>query len=265
MRTYETKEEKLEKLYKQFKGMAQYKSLTEIELRNMAEALLKEKEHIEEIDIESMFLKDEEKTLSTQILKKYLKDYSMETVSEKQDIRQLIYCEVLHVRLQEALNELQKDAHVIPDKLVKTLHENLEQIVSLKEKLKIKSGVKNETVKDGYGYLQMMMRKYKVWLQNNQATRHMMCPYCVKPIMMIIDPRAWIALKHPFFKDRILGNETLIKVYKEQRPLTVEDIRDILGVSNDYVTDFLMTKGWGLTLEQSKTSNKTEEVKNEKS
>lgn len=250
--TYKSKKTKFERALTQVTNIDQ-KDSSEAQLKEKAERLVKDRELMADINITAMFTDSDEQSLSKDLLKKYLQDYTIETISDKNTLRQVIYLEITHVRFQNALNEL-KDLKVVPDKLVKTMHDNLNQIISLKDKLGITRTKKDEAVKDGFGYLQMLKRKYKVWLKDNQATRHMFCPHCVKPIMMVIKPDSWIALKHPFFKDRILGNEALIKVYKEQRPLTVQDVRDIFGTSDDYITGFLLTKGWGLKLEESKTT-----------
>jgi len=52
--------------------------------------------------------------------------------------------------------------------------------------------------------------------------------------MLKIRTEAWEALKHPFFKDRILANKHLWKCYKEGK-ITKEDVAEILGCSPDYI------------------------------
>lgn len=245
---YQSKEDKFNLAYKRLKNINP--NMSEVELREKAQDLVNQKAQVDDIDIESMFTKRDEQKLGAELLRKYLQDYTIETISDKNTLRQVIYLEVLNVRLQDALNDLQKNINVVPEKIVKTVHENIREIVSLKDKLGITRAKEQESVKDGYGYLQLIKRKFKVWLRENQGTRHLFCPHCAKMIMLVIRADAWTALKHPFFRDRILGNERLIELYKENK-ITRQDVAKIFGTSEDYV-DWLITKGWGLTLKEAK-------------
>jgi DNA-directed RNA polymerase subunit RPC12/RpoP len=88
---------------------------------------------------------------------------------------------------------------------------------------------------DGYKALETLKRKFKMWLRENQASREMLCPHCGKKVLLRIRTEAWEAQKHPFFKDRILGNTYLIKLY-QQGKLSAQDVANILEASPDYVT-----------------------------
>jgi hypothetical protein len=76
-------------------------------------------------------------------------------------------------------------------------------------------------------------------------------------IMLKIRMESWEAQKHPFFKDRLLGNEQLIRLYKLGK-LTREDVAAILGTSADYA-DWLINK-WSVDVN---TSSKVTDVKPE--
>lgn len=59
-------------------------------------------------------------------------------------------------------------------------------------------------------------------------------------VLLKIRTDKYDAIKHPFFRDRILTNEHLLKIYKEGK-ITKEDVAKVLGTSNDYV-DFILDK-----------------------
>jgi hypothetical protein len=58
--------------------------------------------------------------------------------------------------------------------------------------------------------------------------------------ILLVKPDAWESQKHPFFSDRILGNEHLIKLYNEGK-VSKEDLALIFEVSSDYI-DWLVNK-----------------------
>ena len=59
-------------------------------------------------------------------------------------------------------------------------------------------------------------------------------------ILLKIRTEAWEALKHPFFKDKILANKQLWLLYKKGK-ITKKDVSLVLGTSEDYV-DWLEEK-----------------------
>ncbi len=77
-------------------------------------------------------------------------------------------------------------------------------------------------------------------MEENQGSRILSCPHCSKTIMLKIRTKAWEALKHPFFQDKILGNKELWKVFKEGK-ITKEEQAKILGVTPQYI-DWLEEK-----------------------
>lgn len=244
-------EDKIQRKINQLKALqksSKQPSLTDQEIRAKAEATVKEDEELKEIDIENYFPVKAEQKKAKELLRKYLQDYSIETVSDRNTLCQLIYLEVLNIRLQDSLNKAQKDLSSMPMPLVDTMHKNIKEITSLKEKLGITRSKKTESVQDGFSYLQLVKKKYKKWLEENQGSRTLWCPHCGKSTLLKIKMDVWDAQKHPFFRDRILGNEHLIKLYKQQK-ITREDVAKIFEVSPDYV-DWLVQKAWGLKIEK---------------
>ena len=211
---------------------------TEEQLRTRALEIQADKEKIKEVDVEELFTNSEEQERGNELIRKYLTDYSIETTSDRNLLSQLVYFEVLHTRLQKELNEEKKldNKQVI----IELLHKNIKEISNLKNSLGISRNKAQESKKDGFSYLQMIQRKYKKWLGENQASRYMVCPHCGLSILLKIKMDSWEASKHPWFKDRVLGNPHLVKLYMEKK-LTREDLAKIFGTSSDY-TDWLTEK-----------------------
>ena len=208
------------------------------QIETRAKEILADKEKIKEVDVGELFVTIEEQAIANDTIKKYLTDYSIETVSDRNLLGQLVYFEVLHKRLQRDLNiETNLDNKQI---LIELLHKNIKEISNLKDKLGISRNKTQEFKKDGFSYLQNIQRKYKKWLSENQASRYMICPHCGESVLLKIKMDQWEALRHPWFKDRVLGNTHLIRLYMEKK-LTKTDIAKIFGVSEDYC-DWLVEK-----------------------
>lgn len=228
----------IDNIIKRLKNLPQYKKLSYEELKKIAE---NKQNASANLDIESLFTDKEEIKLAKALEEKYLEEYNLETVSDKSLLRQLIYLEVYHVaRLQKAANEFQSNNGAAPTQLIDSIHKNINQIVAIKEKLGLTKDKADSLQSDAFKSLKMLMKKAKVWRENNQASRTLICAHCSKPLLLMIKTEAWEAHKHPFFKDRLLGNEHLIKLYKEKK-LTKRDIALVLEVSDDYI-DWLIDK-----------------------
>ena len=207
------------------------------------------------LGVEGLFTDKEEIKLAKELEKKYLSEYTIESVSDKNMLYYLIYLEVLHTaKLQKAANEFTSSNENLPSWLLDSIHKNINQIIEIKEKLGLTK--KEEVSNDAYKSLETLKKKFKIWCEQNQASRTLVCPHCSQMIMLKIRTEAWEAQKHPFFKDRILGNESLIRLYKQGK-LNKEDIANILGTSADY-TEWLISK-WRVDM------NTTPEVKQESS
>lgn len=242
MSTYLNKEAQVQRKFNKLKKDNPNKS--EEELLSLAKEEIEAKYKVKEVEIDAKFLNVAEKKYAQSLLKKYLEDYTIETVSDRNTLSQLIYLEVLQSRLQDALNEFYQLSKAVPKEPLDSIHKNTDKIISLKNTLGITRTKQEETVKDAYSYVQMLFRKRKRWLQENQASRYLTCPHCSKAVLLKIKTDAWEAQKHPFFRDRILGNEHLIELYKQNK-LSREDLAKVFQTSADYV-DWLVERCWKL-------------------
>ena len=203
---------------------------------------------LKELGVEKQFDDPTEKKLAKDLAKTYLTEFTPKSISDKNNLKSVIYLEVLQFRLQSVMNSLtQKDEDgntttAIPLNLVDSIHKNLKEIANNKERLGLIGKEKEKKESDGFKILQNVKDKFKVWMDNNQGSRTMVCPCCGEMVMLKIRMDKWIPQKHPFFKDRFLANKHLMKLYLQKR-LGKEDISEILNSSPDYI-DWLVETLW---------------------
>ena len=237
---YKVTEDELIKRINKINKLVQYRNKSDEELRKIAETLIIKGKKRDDLNVSDLVIDDTEKKLAKELLDKYLKDYTIETISDKNILKQLIYLEVLNTRLQIKLNKYSEEDNNDDKDLVKVIevvHKNLTQIINLKSQLGIIGNKKKENDAD---VLNVLKKKFKNYLKENQASRTIVCPYCSQMVLLKIRTTAYDAQKHPFFRDRILYNDHLVNLVIEGT-LTKEDVAQILECSPDYI-DWLITK-----------------------
>lgn len=219
------------------RNLVSFKGKSEEEILDKARELLEKDKY--DIDIGVMFTDRREIKQSRSLLGKYLDDYSIETISDKNTLREVIYLEIVQQRLQEKLNEFYSgDGKAVPLQLVELIHKNSEAILKLKFSLGLSK--EKETKKSGLDVLGELKKRFAVWRSENQGSRTLACPHCGKMVMLKIRTDAWKAQKHPFFKDRILTNKHLLELYKKGT-ITKKDVAKVLECASDYV-DWIIEK-----------------------
>lgn len=203
---------------------------------------LEDKKLISGLSLEELFSDQNELNIAIKMAIKYLTEFSLESISDRELLRSLIHLEVFQHKLQENANDFGTTNGIVPIQMVDALHKNINQIINVKEKLGLTKG-KKEDESDALKMLDMLKKKFKAWREDNQGSRTLVCPHCSKMVLLKVRTEAWEAQKHPYFKDRLLGNEHIILLYKEGR-LSREDVAKIFEVSNDYV-DWLLSK-WNI-------------------
>lgn len=193
------------------------------------------------VDVDSMFKNTDERRMAKLLLDKYLSDFAIENISDKNTLRELIFLEILQTRLQEKLNEYyEKDTKALPQQLIDTIHKNSEAILKLKTSLGLNKGKdKKESSKDAFLRLQTRM---KSWLTENQASRTIKCAYCGKMLLLKMRTAAWESQKHPFFRDTVIYNKHLFKMLNDNK-IDKTDAAKVLEVSTDYVEWILEKRG----------------------
>ncbi len=216
--------------YSKIKNLRQYKNFSQEDLRRVAYNRAIEYQ----IDVDSLFVNIEDQKSAKVLIRKYLDDYTPETVSDINTLRSILFLEVLNSRLQDELNsdkEAQRDINL---RAVETIHKNLNQILVLKGSLGLTKDKKDGNVKSVDEKIKLMRKQFKVWMSQNQASRECVCPYCAQHFLLRIRMEHWEAQKHPFFKDRILYNKPLIELFLEG-VITKEKLAEILECSPDYI------------------------------
>jgi len=227
-----------EKLFDQLKGLPQYKNLSKDKLIEVVKEKIRQKNRVKDFDLNALFSDVEERKLAKGLLRKYLEDFAAETISDENLLKQIIYFEITHWRLQEKANQFKDKNMVVPINLIRTLIDTSNQIILLKQSLGITSQQKEQS--DSYKAIQLLMKKFKVWRDENVGSRQMICPHCGEMVLLKIRTDKYDVGKHPFFKDKILYNEHLFKCYKEGK-ITKTDVARILEVSEDYI-DWILSK-----------------------
>lgn len=225
--------EQIEKRKSKLKGLLTKHDDAGLTLKAIAS--LEREQKAKSVDLEDVFCNKAETLHAQDLLEKYLKDYSIESISDRNTLKQLIYLEIINFRLQNALNDAYKTNNRLDKETLELIHKNQDKIIALKDKLGLNRDKSTDSVKDGYGYLQLIKKKFKVWLQENQASRTICCPYCSKLVYLKIKTDAWEAQRHPFFADRLLSNKHLMRLYVQGK-LSKEDLAKVFDTSSDYIT-----------------------------
>jgi len=175
--------------------------------------------------------KGEERKQAQGLLEKYFKDYSIESVSDINTLKEIIFYEIIQYRLQDKLNEFAA-SKTIPIQLVNVMHENSEAIIKLKNSLGLFADKEKKTE---YDVLKHLKRRFQVWLGENQASRTLICPHCSKMILLKMKTDIWESQKHPYFKDRVIYNKVLFQLYHDQK-ITKKDLAGVIETSEDYIS-----------------------------
>jgi hypothetical protein len=198
---------------------------------------------VKDLEVHKQFTNPEEQKLAKDLTKRYLEEFIPKTISDINNLKSVIYLEVLQKRLQDVMNELAaQGASAIPLNLVDSIHKNLKELAANKERLGLIGQEREDLLNDGYKHVQSLKEKFKEWRNRNQGSRTLICPHCGKMTMLKIRMDKWIAQEHPFFKDRFLANKHLMKLYITNK-LSKEDVSLILNSSTDYI-DWLIETLW---------------------
>jgi len=156
---------------KRLSKLTQFRNKEESELEKMAQKNITLRELLES----GNFIDIEEKKQARNYFEKYLECHEFETFSDLSTLSMLVFNEVLVSRIQKAINKLtNKDGEsYISDKLVKSLHEAENQVLSLKTKLRID---KEEKV-DEFTALQLLKKRFAAWVNENRNECTIYVPY----------------------------------------------------------------------------------------
>ena len=193
------------------------------------------------------FLDDAEKKLAKNIFEKYLLKLDFENFSDLSTLSMIVYNEILVGRIQKAINDCTKDGKsYVSDKLVKSLSDLTNQILSLKLKL----GIDKEKEEDEMTALCLLKKRFAQHILENRAEYTLWVPYTcsscgkqdVESHLLRLRVRDYDVLKHPFFSGRFLWNSEIMKDVEDKK-ITIEQAARYLKTSTDYITWALSQKG----------------------
>lgn len=224
--------------YNRLKGLMYSRHWAETKLRSRAKEIAQNKIvrviAPDFIDISSLFKDKAETKDAKKLLEKYLQDFVPSTVSDKNNLKSLIYLEILQVRLQDKMNQHADRDAAIPLQMMTAIHSNLNEINIVKGKLGLIGKEKEVAKTDAYKSLELKIQRHRQWMDENQASRTFTCAHCGKMALLKIRVDIWETQKHPFFRDKILFNRHLIKLFLTGT-LSKQDVASVLEVSADYI------------------------------
>jgi hypothetical protein len=221
------------RLQAEFLRLRASKSLTKASDEEVYE---KAKENLKKSDIEVVqsFKDKKDKELASRLVDKYLSDYSIESISERNTLQEVIRLEVIQNRLHEKLEDLYtKNDKALSLQTLEQIYRNGNEIVKLKNTLGLS---KPKDVKLApYDAYQHALKRWRTWREENQASRTKECPYCQKIIWWKMRTEAWELRKHPFFQDKMVYNKKLFASLGQTVTIDEKFIADVLEVSVDYI------------------------------
>lgn len=223
-------DEQVEKEYNRLKSLNYVKDLPEDEIRAKAEQNVKKKE----IDKEFLigYKNKDELKIARGLVYRYLTDYQLTSVSDRNNLKEVIRLEVIQNRLHDKLNEMyEKNNGSLSLQTLEAIQKNNDAIIKLKNTL----GLNQAKDKKPYDAYQHLKKRAEKWLEENQMSRTCKCPHCQKFIWMKMRVDAWEARKHPYFKDNVIYNKALFeKYYGKTVKVDANFIADVLEVSKDF-------------------------------
>ncbi len=166
----------------------------------------------------------------------YRKKYHFDSISDLQLLEELVYRESLQERYKKKILAIAnkkevKEENVVPTYVLRALDENLSKQLEIKDKLGLFDTNKN----DEYKAFEILEKKFEIWKEEHIEERKIVCPFCKEIFFLNIRTDKYIPSKLKLFKNKVLCNEELWKLYKEEGKITKDDMAKILNVSPDYI------------------------------
>ncbi len=182
------------------------------------------------------------------------KDHNhIDSPSDLQVLEDLVFNEALSNRYKQNIELLSKELEKVnkkadpkaqeqvPIDLIDTLTSVRNEILKLKTKLGFFA---ERTVKDPFEKFKVLEKKQEKWMDENLLGRESVCADCGQMQYLKIRTEHLETIKHPFFRDKVLMNEHLWKLYEEKKITKLDIAKVLLGseaTSTDYV-DWLEQK-----------------------
>lgn len=230
----------IEKKKEQLKGLKQYVNFSEEELLKEAEKKIAEDQLEAEL---LMVVNPEELDSAKKLYTDYTAEYSIETSADKSTLYDLIYFEILNLRIKKYLNENQKGkdgvSPIVHTQTIETLQKNTEKITLLKSQLGMTKKDADKENADVVKITENLKQRFHRWINQpeNRANYTIKCPHCLNLFLIRrrLDKEKDEVSGHPWFiNGGILFNKHLFTMLARGE-ITLEDTAKILNTSTDYI------------------------------
>ena len=222
------KEELINKHLHRLKNLKQFSEISKEELLRLAT----KKANEELADVDNLVTDPIEKKLARKLLNKYLDDFDIDNISDRNTLNALILLEIIHVRLQNLMNDKAANADgAVPLQTLQAMHQNLDKIADLKEKLGLN---KQQEGRDPLEVLTTLKKRYEKYINEHRDDFLVKCWKCGEMTLLRRETKDYISGKYPFLKDNVLYNEELLRLVVENI-LTKKQAAKILDTSPDYI------------------------------
>lgn len=198
--------------------------LAESEIERKAKINLR----VRDFKAKPLFENAEEQVLAEERYKLYLESNEIESISDLDTLKSLIFNEVFETRIQKQLNKLNEEDKFPSDKLT----EQLTKVQNQKLDLKVKLGIDSETpTTDELTGLQTLKIRCEKYINENKEEFTCICPH---GSMMLLRRRVkdFDTMEHPWFAGRWLFNYEMLKDVKSGK-LSKEDCWRYLSNASD--------------------------------
>lgn len=224
----------IEQEIKRLSNLVNYKSLSPEELAPIARINVE----VRQFRANPLFTDAKEQELAEERFKNYLGNNEIESASDIDTLKSLIFNEIFEQRIQGELNKLSTEGKYPPDKLIKSLVE----VQNQKSSLKIKLGIdRQEEEKDELSALQILQKRVDKYINDHKDEFTIglgfECEKCNhknwETFLLYKRVKDFNIIKHPFFAGRYLFNYEILKDVKDKK------------ISKEDATRYLMCSGQG--------------------
>lgn len=224
----------LERELSRLSNLKQHKGLAQEELEPLAKINLS----VRDFKRNKLFDKNDEQTLAEERFRKYLTNNELESDSDLDTLRSLVFNEIFEQRIQTELNKISADGKYPSDKLIKSLVD----VQNQKNGLKIKLGIdRKDEEKDELSAYQLLHKRVDKYINEhkNEFSFNLgfQCESCGhknwESFLLYKRIKDFdSAIKNPWFLGRWLFNYELIKDVKEKKISPVDATRYLMCCGN---------------------------------
>jgi len=158
-----------------------------------------------------LFTDPDEMKMSEDRFKDYLNGNELESMSELDTLRSLVYLEVFEARIQKQLNKMAEEKKAPNERITKQLTDIQNQKMSLKVKLGIDR--QDDKVDEMTG-LETLKKRFKDYINAHRNEFTITCPHG-EILLLRRRVKDFDSMKHPWFAGRWLFNYEILKDVKD--------------------------------------------------